>query len=98
MMGRSGAARRGGSGGRAGRGRKVPVEDSALRAHVAQVAHELANALGIVQNYVAFLAEDLPPEPEHPARQDLPPLESAAARAVALVRDLQAAATQAPAG
>ncbi len=64
-----------------------------LRAEVGRLAHDLANALGIVQNYVAFLADDLPEDPGHPARADLPPLESATARAVALVQDLQDVAT-----
>ncbi|GGK27731.1 hypothetical protein GCM10010124_20390 [Pilimelia terevasa] len=68
-------------------------EAQRLRTEVGRLAHDLANALGIVQNYVAFLADDLPEDPGHPARADLPPLETATARAVALVQDLQEVAT-----
>ncbi|GGJ77141.1 hypothetical protein GCM10010123_03910 [Pilimelia anulata] len=60
-----------------------------LRREIGHTAHELANVLGIVQNYVAFLAEDLPADPDSPARKDLPPLESATERAIALVQQLQ---------
>ncbi|WP_344168032.1 hypothetical protein [Pilimelia columellifera] len=60
-----------------------------LRAQVGRTAHDLANVLGIALNYTLFLEEDLPPEPDHPARQSLPQLESAARRAVELVRQLQ---------
>lgn len=64
-------------------------ELEALRTTIGHTAHELANVLGIALNYVTFLAEDLPPEPDHPAHSDLVPLDKATRRAVELVRRLQ---------
>ncbi|HEX5740611.1 MAG TPA: hypothetical protein VFY17_03540 [Pilimelia sp.] len=67
-----------------------PSRDAArLAGEVGRLAHELANVLGIVQNYVGFLGEDLGADGDDAARRSLPPLESATARAVALVRELQ---------
>ena len=54
-----------------------------LRAHVAQSAHDLSNALGAVLNYSTFLGEDLAGSPE--ALELLPHLERAARRALDLV-------------
>ena len=63
------------------------VEELArLRAHVAQSAHDLSNALGAVLNYSTFLGEDLAGSPE--ALEFLPHLERAARRALDLVGDL----------
>lgn len=74
-----------------------PSRDAArLAGEVGRLAHELANVLGIVQNYVGFLGEDLPAGVDDAARRNLPPLESATARAIALVRELQQAVTCAP--
>jgi signal transduction histidine kinase len=57
-----------------------------LRAHVAQTAHDLSNALGAVLNYSTFLAEDL--AASESAREYLPYLENAARRALLLVETL----------
>jgi signal transduction histidine kinase len=57
-----------------------------LRAHVAQKAHDLSNALGAVLNYATFLSEDL--ATAESAREYLPYLESAARRALQLVDHL----------
>jgi signal transduction histidine kinase len=57
-----------------------------LRAHVAQSAHDLSNALGAVLNYSAFIAEDLAGHAS--AQEYLPYLESAARRALTLVENL----------
>jgi signal transduction histidine kinase len=59
-----------------------------LRAHVAQTAHDLSNALGAVLNYSTFLAEDL--AASESAREYLPYLEHAARRALLLVDTLHA--------
>jgi signal transduction histidine kinase len=57
-----------------------------LRAHVAQTAHDLANAIGAVLNYSTFLAEDL--AASESAREYLPYLERAARRALLLIESL----------
>jgi signal transduction histidine kinase len=62
------------------------AELAQLRAHVAQTAHDLSNALGAVLNYATFLSEDL--QTAEAAREYLPYLESAARRALQLVDHL----------
>jgi signal transduction histidine kinase len=59
------------------------AELAQLRAHLAQTAHDLSNALGAVLNYATFLSEDL--ETAEAAQEYLPYLESAARRALQLV-------------
>jgi signal transduction histidine kinase len=54
-----------------------------LRAHVAQSAHDLSNALGAVLNYSTFLSEDLAESAT--THELLPHLERAARRALDLV-------------
>lgn len=57
-----------------------------LQARVAQVAHDLSNALGAVLNYAEFLSEDLRSTPA--AQAYLPHLVNAARRAIDLVDSL----------
>lgn len=65
------------------------VEDlKRLRGHVAQTAHDLANALGAIQNYCTFLREDLPDSQE--AQLYLSHLDHATRRALDLVEKLSA--------
>jgi hypothetical protein len=60
-----------------------------LRAAVQRITHDLSNVLGIAINYTMFLGEDLA-RAGAPAVPELPPVQAALARAVELVRELQA--------